>query len=257
MGFLLRVPTGLCKVPRPRCIHLDEKDELEQSPTIGAGPPELSCKGREAGQALPQDGPVAAGVGLAADSSRPLASNTGRSASVSLGPVTVDALTTRAQAHAFVMRDGPHLTGGFAFVPRLIRVHPRTSPALSRRCSKQPWPVRAIPGLDGSRSFLAPALAASVPRRPGRRRYLLGTAPTSANGPGALKHFFDQVYYPLPDRQGKARRRPCTVHGAERHRTGACGPSRPSRTAWAGRGRQAGHGHRPSGHRRRAASVMS
>jgi multimeric flavodoxin WrbA len=59
------------------------------------------------------------------------------------------------------------------------------------------------PELDGVEVVLAPALAASVPDVLAADGYLLGTPANIGYMSGALKHFFDQIYYPcLTARKG-------------------------------------------------------
>jgi multimeric flavodoxin WrbA len=69
------------------------------------------------------------------------------------------------------------------------------------------------PELDGVEVVLAPALAASVPDVLAADGYLLGTPANIGYMSGALKHFFDQIYYPcLLAKKGAPYG--CYVHGA-------------------------------------------
>ena len=80
-------------------------------------------------------------------------------------------------------------------MPRLLVVHHTTSPALQAMLEAAVAGARD-PELDGVEVVLAPALAASVPDVLAADGYLLGTPANIGYMSGALKHFFDQVYYP-------------------------------------------------------------
>jgi multimeric flavodoxin WrbA len=96
-------------------------------------------------------------------------------------------------------------------VATLLIVHHTTSPALEAMLESVVAGARAdeIEGVD---VVLRPALAATVPDVLAADGYLLGTPANIGYMSGALKHFFDQVYYPC--RQATARRPYGTfVHG--------------------------------------------
>jgi NAD(P)H-dependent FMN reductase len=80
-------------------------------------------------------------------------------------------------------------------VPRLLIVHHTPSPALQAL-------LEAViagahdPELDGIEVVVKPALAAVVPDVLEADGFVLGTPANIGYMSGALKHFFDQVYYP-------------------------------------------------------------
>jgi NAD(P)H-dependent FMN reductase len=80
-------------------------------------------------------------------------------------------------------------------VPRLLIVHHTPSPALQTL-------LEAViagahdPELDGIEVVVKPALAAVVPDVLEADGFVLGTPANIGYMSGALKHFFDQVYYP-------------------------------------------------------------
>jgi multimeric flavodoxin WrbA len=91
-------------------------------------------------------------------------------------------------------------------------VHHTTSPALQAMLEATVAGARD-PGLDGVEVVLAPALAASVPDVLAADGYLLGTPANIGYMSGALKHFFDQIYYPCLSAK-KGAPYGCYVHGA-------------------------------------------
>jgi multimeric flavodoxin WrbA len=74
-------------------------------------------------------------------------------------------------------------------------VHHTTSPALQAMLEAATAGGRD-PELDGVEVVLAPALAAGVPDVLAADGFLLGTPANIGYMSGALKHFFDQIYYP-------------------------------------------------------------
>jgi hypothetical protein len=86
------------------------------------------------------------------------------------------------------------LTGG-PLVPRLLVVHHTTSPALEAMLQAAVSGARD-PELGGIEVALSPALTASAPEVLAADGFLLGTPANIGYMSGALKHFFDQVYYP-------------------------------------------------------------
>jgi multimeric flavodoxin WrbA len=98
-------------------------------------------------------------------------------------------------------------------MPRLLVVHHTPSPALHSmfEAATAGATDRRIEGVDVVRR---PALAASVPDVLDADGYLLGTPANLGSMSGALKHFFDLVYYPCLDATA---RRPYGfyVHGNE------------------------------------------
>ena len=80
-------------------------------------------------------------------------------------------------------------------VPRLLVVHHTTSPALAAMLEAVLAGAHA-PGLAGIEVVISPALAASVPDALAADGFVLGTPANIGYMSGALKHFFDQVYYP-------------------------------------------------------------
>jgi multimeric flavodoxin WrbA len=96
-------------------------------------------------------------------------------------------------------------------MPTLLIVHHTPSPALQAMFESAVSGATddEIEGVDVRR---VPALAATVPDVLDADAYLLGTPANIGYMSGALKHFFDQVYYPCLDATGH---RPfgCYVHG--------------------------------------------
>jgi len=80
-------------------------------------------------------------------------------------------------------------------VPRLLVVHHTTSPALEAMLQAS-LAGAGDPELRDVEVVLAPALAAGVPDVLAADGFLLGTPANIGYMSGALKHFFDQVYYP-------------------------------------------------------------
>ena len=80
-------------------------------------------------------------------------------------------------------------------MPRLLVVHHTASPALEAMLQAAVGGARD-PDLDGVEVVLAPALTASAPDVLAADGFLLGTPANIGYMSGALKHFFDQVYYP-------------------------------------------------------------
>ena len=80
-------------------------------------------------------------------------------------------------------------------MPRLLVVHHTSSPALQAM-------LEAVvagagdPELEGIEVEVRPALAAGVPDVLAADGFVLGTPANIGYMSGALKHFFDQVYYP-------------------------------------------------------------
>jgi multimeric flavodoxin WrbA len=80
-------------------------------------------------------------------------------------------------------------------VARLLVVHHTTSPALEAMLQAAVAGARD-PELADVEVVLTPALAAGVPDVLAADGFLLGTPANIGYMSGALKHFFDQVYYP-------------------------------------------------------------
>jgi multimeric flavodoxin WrbA len=80
-------------------------------------------------------------------------------------------------------------------VPRLLIVHHTPSPALQAMLEAVIAGARD-PELDGIDVSVMPALAAGVPDVLAADGFVLGTPANIGYMAGALKHFFDQVYYP-------------------------------------------------------------
>jgi NAD(P)H-dependent FMN reductase len=80
-------------------------------------------------------------------------------------------------------------------VPRLLVVHHTTSPALDAlfRAAHDGATDPAITGVD---VVVRPALGATAVDVLDADAYLLGTPANLGYMSGALKHFFDQIYYP-------------------------------------------------------------
>jgi len=80
-------------------------------------------------------------------------------------------------------------------VPRLLVVHHTTSPALEAMLQAALAGARD-PELDAVDVVTVPALAGCVPDVLAADGFLLGTPANIGYMSGALKHFFDQIYYP-------------------------------------------------------------
>jgi multimeric flavodoxin WrbA len=80
-------------------------------------------------------------------------------------------------------------------VPRLLVVHHTTSPALQAMLEASLAGARD-PELTGVDVVQVAALGAGVPDVLAADGFLLGTPANIGYMSGALKHFFDQVYYP-------------------------------------------------------------
>jgi multimeric flavodoxin WrbA len=98
-------------------------------------------------------------------------------------------------------------------VPRLLVVHHQPSPALHSLFEAVMEGVRD-PSIEGVDVVARPALAATAVDVLEADGYLLGTPANLGYMSGALKHFFDLVYYPCLDATA---RRPygAYVHGNE------------------------------------------
>jgi multimeric flavodoxin WrbA len=80
-------------------------------------------------------------------------------------------------------------------VPRLLVVHHTPSPAMQAMLEAALAGARD-PELSEVSVVVIPALAATVPDVLNADGFLLGTPANIGYMSGALKHFFDQVYYP-------------------------------------------------------------
>src|ERR1700728_2428924 len=80
-------------------------------------------------------------------------------------------------------------------MPRLLVIHHTTSPALQAMLEAAVSGARD-PELEGIDVAVAPALAATVSDVLAADGFLLGTPANIGYMSGALKHFFDQIYYP-------------------------------------------------------------
>jgi multimeric flavodoxin WrbA len=80
-------------------------------------------------------------------------------------------------------------------VTRLLVVHHTTSPALQAMLEAVVSGARD-PELEGIDVTVTPALAATVPDVLAADGFVLGTPANIGYMSGALKHFFDQIYYP-------------------------------------------------------------
>ena len=80
-------------------------------------------------------------------------------------------------------------------MPRLLVVHHTPSPALQAMLEGVMAGARD-PELAGVEVVVVPALAAGVPDVLAADGFVLGTPANIGYMSGALKHFFDQVYYP-------------------------------------------------------------
>jgi multimeric flavodoxin WrbA len=80
-------------------------------------------------------------------------------------------------------------------MPRLLVVHHTTSPSLQAMLEAVTAGARD-PQLEGIDVTVVPALAANVPDVLAADGFVLGTPANIGYMSGALKHFFDQIYYP-------------------------------------------------------------
>ena len=80
-------------------------------------------------------------------------------------------------------------------MPRLLVIHHTPSPALQAMLEAVIAGARD-PELDGIDVAVMPALAATVPDVLAADGFVLGTPANIGYMSGALKYFFDQVYYP-------------------------------------------------------------
>jgi NAD(P)H-dependent FMN reductase len=80
-------------------------------------------------------------------------------------------------------------------LPRLLVVHHTPSPALQAMLEGVIAGARD-PELEGIDVAVVPALAAGVPDVLAADGFVLGTPANIGYMSGALKHFFDQIYYP-------------------------------------------------------------
>lgn len=83
-------------------------------------------------------------------------------------------------------------------MPRLLVVHHTPSPA-TRSLLEGVLAGARHPELEGVEVVVRPALGATVPDVLDADGYLLGTPANFGYMSGALKHFFDTVYYPCLD----------------------------------------------------------
>jgi multimeric flavodoxin WrbA len=83
-------------------------------------------------------------------------------------------------------------------VPRLLVVHHTPSPA-TRELLEAVLAGARDPDIEGVDVEVRPALAATVPDMLEAEGYLFGTTANLGYMSGALKHFFDTVYYPSLD----------------------------------------------------------
>lgn len=79
--------------------------------------------------------------------------------------------------------------------PRLLVVHHTTSPALESLLAAVLEGTRAE-GIEGVEVVVRPALSSTAADVLSSRAYLLGTPANIGYMSGALKHFFDTIYYP-------------------------------------------------------------
>ncbi|MDT4937292.1 MAG: hypothetical protein QOG80_963, partial [Pseudonocardiales bacterium] len=82
-----------------------------------------------------------------------------------------------------------------ATAKRLLVVHHTTSPALQELLDAAIEGTRAE-GIEGVEVMVRAALAATVPDVLAADGFVLGTPANIGYMSGALKHFFDSVYYP-------------------------------------------------------------
>ena len=93
-------------------------------------------------------------------------------------------------------------------MPTLLVVHHTPSPAMAEMFDAAVSGARTdeVPGVE---VIIRPALTAGAADVLGADGYLLGTPANIGYMSGALKHFFDQIYYPCLD---ATRRRPFGVY---------------------------------------------
>ena len=96
-------------------------------------------------------------------------------------------------------------------MPRLLVVHHTASPAL-HSLYLAAMEGATDPTIDGVEVVARPALAATVPDVLEADGYVLGTPANIGYMSGALKHFFDQIYYPCLEAT-VGRPYACYVHG--------------------------------------------
>jgi NAD(P)H-dependent FMN reductase len=101
---------------------------------------------------------------------------------------------------------------GSALMPRLLIVHHTPSPALHAMFEAAASGANADE-IEGVEVTVRPALTAAASEVLAADGYLLGTPANIGYMSGALKHFFDSIYYPCLE---ATRRRPygLYVHGA-------------------------------------------
>jgi NAD(P)H-dependent FMN reductase len=97
-------------------------------------------------------------------------------------------------------------------VPRLLVVHHTPSPALQAMLEAVTRGAHD-PELTGIEVHVVPALSASVSDVLASDGFILGTPANIGYMSGALKHFFDQVYYPCLQAKPRAPYG-CYVHGS-------------------------------------------
>lgn len=83
-------------------------------------------------------------------------------------------------------------------MPRLLVVHHTPSPSTRAMLEAVLDGTRAE-GIQGVEVVARPALAATVPDALEADGYVLGTPANIGSVSGALKHWFDQIYYPAMD----------------------------------------------------------
>ena len=128
-------------------------------------------------------------------------------------------------------------------MPRLLVVHHTTSPALQAMLEAAVAGARD-PELEGIEVAVVPALAATVTDVLAADGFLLGTPANIGYMSGALKHFFDQIYYPcLLAKTGRALR-PLRARRERHHRRGPGGDGHRDGPGL-GAGLQAGGNDRP------------
>ena len=88
-------------------------------------------------------------------------------------------------------------------MPRLLVVHHTPSPALQEMFEAAARGARTDE-IEGVEVVIRPALTAAVVEVLEADGYLLGTPANIGYMSGALKHFFDQVYYPCLDAKAGA-----------------------------------------------------